>query len=133
LSLFLAIYLIHCTEMGNEILDLNFLMEVTNGDKTHISNVIDIFITSTDKALKNLDKCVLDESWAEVSRQAHAIKSSLQVVNIIGMYDQVLFIEKNAETSSNKKSVKDGLEMAKKLYKAAKPYLLRLQKGEDIF
>lgn len=119
--------------MVNEILDLNFLMEVTNGDKTHISNVIDIFITSTDKALKNLEKLVQHENWIEVSRQAHAIKSSVHVINIIGMHEQVLFIEKNAETSSDKKPVIDSFATTKKLYKAARPLLLRLQKGEDIF
>jgi HPt (histidine-containing phosphotransfer) domain-containing protein len=118
--------------MVNEILDLSFLIEVTNNDKTHVSNVIDIFIESTDKALKNMDKLIHAENWYELSRQAHAIKSSLHVINIIGMHEQILFIEKNAETNSDKKIVTQSVTNAKKLYKRAKPLLVRLQKGEDI-
>lgn len=120
--------------MVNEILDLKFLYEVTNGEKTHISNVIDIFLDATDKALQNMEALIEDGTkWYELGRQAHAIKSSVHVVNIIGMYAQLLFIEKNAETNPDKQAIINSMGTITTLYNAARPMLIKLQHGEDIF
>lgn len=80
--------------MNEQLIDLDFLEELSGGDKTYKYELLGIFLTTVDEGLDNLGKLVeAAKDYEALFKQAHALKSSAGVVKVQGMYDHLLKIE----------------------------------------
>lgn len=80
--------------MKNAIVDLSYVQELSGNDPKYLSDVLDIFLTSVLPGLDNLKKWISEgKDWEAIYKQAHALKSSVSIVKIEGMYDRLLKIE----------------------------------------
>jgi PAS domain S-box-containing protein len=82
-------------EMEEPLIDFEFLKDISGGDPNYVYEVLEIFLTTTPDGIQQLGQMINDRNdWDAVSKQAHSLKSSVSVIKIRGVYDQLAEIEK---------------------------------------
>jgi HPt (histidine-containing phosphotransfer) domain-containing protein len=80
--------------MQEQLIDFEFLREISGNDPEYMYEVIQIFLDSTPGGVKKLGEMIEKGSgWDEISKQAHSLKSSVSVIKIRGVYEQLAEIE----------------------------------------
>lgn len=80
--------------MNEQLIDFDFLEELSGGDPKYKYDVLDIFLSTVDEGLENLGKLVQQASdYEAIYKQAHALKSSAGIVKVKDMYDRLAGIE----------------------------------------
>ena len=80
-----------------KLYDLSGLQDIHQDDDTFIRIIKDAFINHTPSdATKMLNACHA-EDWAQVSFLAHKLKSSIDILKIISIKDDIRIIESNAK------------------------------------
>ncbi|MCD6062456.1 MAG: hypothetical protein K0R82_367 [Flavipsychrobacter sp.] len=80
--------------MREQLIDFDFLREISGNDPEYMYEVIQIFLDSTPAGIKKLAKMMESpNSWDEISKQAHSLKSSVSVIKIRGVYEQLAELE----------------------------------------
>lgn len=80
--------------MHEPLIDFDFLREISGNDPEYMYEVIQIFLDSTPAGIRKLDEMIHESrNWDEISKQAHSLKSSVSVIKIRGVFDQLAEIE----------------------------------------
>lgn len=76
------------------LIDFAFLDELSGGDSKYKYEVLNIFLSTTPDGMANLERLVKEGSDFEaLYKQAHALKSSVSIIKIRGMYDGLASVE----------------------------------------
>lgn len=114
-----------------DLVDFSTLESVSGGDKKYFSDVIDIFIDTTTKAVEKLKALAkTDDDHLEISAIAHSIKSGVGIVKIKGMLEELIQVEKLAKDRANMDAVRIHLQKAAILYEKSLPILLKEKKNK---
>ncbi len=74
-------------------IDLNYLIELSNGDHHFVETMIDAFLTEAPELLKKLNTAVLQENWEQVYQQVHKLKPSFGMMGMKNLEGIALEIE----------------------------------------
>ena len=92
--------------MTAPLLDLSFLLQVSDNDPVYISDVLQLFLDTAAGGLKKLHEAIeKGGDFDTIRRSAHFLKSSSNVVKIRGMYDNLCRIEVLAKESIGKEDM----------------------------
>src|SRR6185437_15312946 len=85
---------IHTRDMQQNNVDFSFLYEISDQDSAYIHDVIEIFLDTMPEGLEKLKDLILEtDDWDAISKQAHFLKSSVSVIKVGNMFDELNRIE----------------------------------------
>jgi CheY-like chemotaxis protein/HPt (histidine-containing phosphotransfer) domain-containing protein len=121
----------HMTTDERPILDLSYLYELSGSDPAYIREVLKIFMGTMPEGLGQLADLVHAGDNNEATyRQAHFLKSSVSIVRIRDMYDNLSQIESMAKEGAPKEQLLPILEDIQKIFALALPLLnAEIEKG----
>lgn len=85
----------------NISIDLGLLYEISGNDEAFIKTMIQTFLENLPETFQKIETNIHANKWDEVSRSAHYAKSSLSVVKVRDLYDDMLQLETDARHKSN--------------------------------
>lgn len=109
--------------MGEKLIDYSYLHEHSGGDAQYICDILDIFITSMDEGLTKLETHVNNNDYDAIEKQSHALKSSVGIVKVQGMYEHLLKMEELGRNEQDIDEIKKRFSELKETYARAKPVL----------
>ena len=114
------------------LIDFSFLEEISGNDPGYIYDVMEIFMGSMPEGLDKLEKLIREtDDWDATYKQAHFLKSSVSVVKVRNMYDQLARIEALARNKEGKEEINSLLDAILNTFKEARPILLdKLEKSK---
>lgn len=105
--------------------DLTYLHELSGHDPVYINEVLDLFLGTMTDGLEQLENLVKHtEDWDGIYRQAHFLKSSVSVVQVRDMFDNLAKIERAAQQKEDKAGMALMLEQILATYQEARPLLM---------
>lgn len=105
--------------------DLSYLYELSGHDPVYISEVLDLFLGTMGDGLEQLEHLVREtDDWDGIYRQAHFLKSSVSVVQVRDMFENLARIENAAQKQQDKEGIIKILETILDVYKEAHPVLI---------
>jgi Hpt domain-containing protein len=111
--------------MKTPLVDLSFVISMSDNDTTYIYEVINLFLENVPDAVVKLDNLVHKTSDFEaIQKQAHLLKSSANVIKVRGMYDDLVAIEALARQATGKEKIVTLLENVLANFNEALPVLL---------
>lgn len=114
------------------LIDFSFLEEISGNDPGYIYDVMEIFMGSMPEGLDKLEKLIREtDDWEATYKQAHFLKSSVSVVKVRDMYDQLARIEALARNKEGNEEINSLLDTILNTFKEARPVLLdKLEKSK---
>ena len=110
--------------MENDLVDFSVLDKLSGGDKQYFHDVINIFIDATTKSIEKLKILVEnDDNHLEVSSVAHSIKSGVGIVQVKGLLDELISVEKLAKEKENMNAARQHMQKAIHIFETALPVL----------
>lgn len=107
------------------LIDFDFLNEIADGDPSYICDVIDIFIDTVPPGIENLSNLIkTGTDWDAIYKQSHALKSSLGIVKIGNLLDEMAGIELNAMAEKDTERARATLHKIVSIFNEAYPVLL---------
>jgi len=107
------------------LLDFSFLYEISDNDPSYIYDVIDLFLSAMPEGLNKLEKLVAEGTdWDGISRQAHSLKSSVSVIKIREMYENLNIIETLSKQKTGLEEIRTILDNILVVFNEALPLLL---------
>jgi PAS domain S-box-containing protein len=105
--------------------DLSYLFELSGHDPVYISEVLDLFLGTMGDGLDQLEHMIRETNdWDGIYRQAHFLKSSVSVVQVRDMFDNLARIENAAQKQEDKEGIIKILDDILEVYAEAHPMLL---------
>lgn len=105
--------------------DLTYLYELSGNDPAYINEVLDLFLGTMPEGLQQLEHLVRHtDDWDSIYRQAHFLKSSVSVIHVRHMFDNLSKIEAIAQQKEDKAGLVQALEETQAIYARAHPVLL---------
>lgn len=96
---------------NENLVDFSYVMELGGGKPGFLKQVLTIFMENTPPGIKNLEDLIRNTSkWDAISKQAHALKSSVDIIKIHGMRDKLYQIELLAKAKKDKPVIKNILD-----------------------
>lgn len=95
------------SNMDSNLIDLNYLMELSDGNKEFEKEMIELFLNQVPGDVSALDVAFKNSDAFHVKSLSHKLKSSMSVVGLSILSPHLSFIEKNA---SNKEMNESSLE-----------------------
>lgn len=109
-------------QADTSIVDFSFLREIADHNSQYIHEVLDIFLATMPEGLRKLERLVAEtEDYDSISKQAHFLKSSVGVVRVTGMYEQLAAIENMARQHHGLEEIRRIAAAITELYRAAHP------------
>lgn len=62
--------------------DLTYLKEITGGESSIVTEMVEMFIEQVDEFKVNLNKFLEEKNWVELGKEAHKAKSSVLIVGM---------------------------------------------------
>jgi CheY-like chemotaxis protein len=106
---------------ATELYNLSYLEEMD--DPEYASEVLDMFLTSTPKALADIKEATLCEEWSEVHKKAHSLKSSLGILQVTKMLQLITDVETLAKSHTNTDTIESLLQHAIQEFELIQPML----------
>lgn len=78
-------------------IDISMLYAISEDDDTYIRKMVETFLANMPVTLQKIEAAISSNNWDEVYKSAHYAKSSLSVIKVQGMNDNMLRIELNAK------------------------------------
>ncbi len=111
--------------MNNDLVDFSYLHELSGNDAAYINEVLNLFLGTMPEGLQQLGNLVRNtEDYEAMYRQAHFLKSSVSVIRIKDMFDNLSKLELLARKREPRAALMPILEELEKTYAAAHPQLL---------
>lgn len=88
------------TENDVEV-DINMLYEVASNDLAYIQLMLKTFINNMPITLQKIKEAAERKDWDEVYKTAHFAKSSLSIIKVEKIFDEMLELEKSAKNRVN--------------------------------
>ena len=80
--------------MSGQIYDLSKIDKMVEGDQVMVKKMIGMFLDKTPDLLQEMKDHLASGAWIEVGKLAHRLKSSINLMGIDKLYDNIRFIEK---------------------------------------
>lgn len=80
--------------------NLDYLRSVSGNNEAFIKEMIQTFLQSIPSILEDIERCCTFNEWEKLSRLAHQIKPSLNLMGLDTLRTQVLFMEENAKNQT---------------------------------
>jgi PAS domain S-box-containing protein len=88
------------------IIDLSFLRDVSDNDPNYICEVLDIFLNTTPDGVVKLENLIRQtEDWEAIYKQAHFLKSSVSIIKVRDMLQNLATIEGLAKQRTGKDEI----------------------------
>jgi PAS domain S-box-containing protein len=111
--------------MKNNIVDFSYLLELSGNDPGYISEVLGLFLGTMPDGLQQLGKLVREgKDYDSIYRQSHFLKSSVSVVRVRGMYDNLAKLEALGKAKAPQEEMMPVLELLESTYAEAHPILV---------
>jgi PAS domain S-box-containing protein len=118
--------------MNNDLVDFSYLHELSGNDAAYVAEVLNLFLGTVPEGLQQLGHLIRDTDDYEASyKQAHFLKSSVSVIKVKDMFENLSRLEELAKTGTPKAELLPILEAIEKTYAAAHPLLLA-EKDESL-
>ncbi len=101
------------------ISSLKYLAKISYNDVTFITETVDVFIENTPKEINKLHIAANNQQLEEVSNAAHALKSSLKVMDMQNAYQLCLILENEAKEGGSINIIVEHIELIEKECKQA--------------
>lgn len=107
------------------LIDLSYLHELSGNDSGYIHEVLNIFLDSTPEGLYKLEDLINNtKDYESIYRQAHFLKSSVSIVKIRKMYENLAKIESLAKKQEDTDQIPFILNDILTTFKQAHPMLI---------
>jgi HPt (histidine-containing phosphotransfer) domain-containing protein len=107
------------------LIDLKFLQELSGGDAKYIYELLDIFLGTTPEGLETLEQLIRDTNdWEATYKQAHFLKSSVGIVKIRDMHQQLARIEELGRKQEGSEEILQLLDKILATFREAHPILI---------
>jgi len=83
--------------MENKLYNLNYLKELSSGDKEFEDSMISYFISNAPAILENVDQLIADEDWKEIREAIHRFIPNLNMMGAESFIETANTIEVNTE------------------------------------
>ncbi len=111
--------------MSNQIVDFSYLHELSGNDPAYISEVLGLFLGTMPDGLRQLGELVRAATdYDAIYKQAHFLKSSVSVVRVRDMYDQLATLEALGKTHAPLSEMMPVMESLETIYAEAHPVLV---------
>lgn len=112
-------------ETDEELIDLSYLHELSGNDPGYIHEVIQLFLGTMPEGLNKLEELVRQTGDKDaIYRQAHFLKSSVSIVKIRGMYENLADIEMLAKKDEPMSRITKVLDETLAIFAEAHPLLI---------
>ncbi|NUO00727.1 MAG: PAS domain S-box protein [Saprospiraceae bacterium] len=74
-------------------IDLNYLIELSNGDLHFVETMIDAFLAEAPELLQNLNAAVIEENWNQIYQQVHKLKPSFVMMGMNNLHEIAVEVE----------------------------------------
>lgn len=110
----------------DQLVDFSFLKELAGADHKYFHDVLEIFISTMPDGLQQLASLAeAGDDMDALAKQAHFLKSSVGVVKVADMFDQLARVEHLARERASLMSIRSLVESLQALYEKAHPLVLR--------
>jgi PAS domain S-box-containing protein len=111
--------------MEQSVVDFSFLYEISDNDPQYIHDVIEIFLGTMPEGLDKLEDLIRNtDDWEATYKQAHFLKSSVSIVKVRNMFDDLAKIEALARQQTNKEEITILLDKLLTIFREAHPVLI---------
>jgi CheY-like chemotaxis protein len=101
-------------EQNKKVVDLDYLTELSKGDKTFVKEMIALFLSENPEEIKSLETAIADRNNEQIETRAHKLRSTIPFVGldkIIG--EEVSEIEKLAGEKADIKEIESSFATIK--------------------
>lgn len=110
--------------MEEQLVDFDFLEELSGGDPKFKYELLGIFLDTMDDGLKNLKVQISEKEDMDATfKQAHALKSSAGVVKVKDLHAQLSRIEELGRANTGKEEIAELFTKLTATYNLARPLL----------
>lgn len=85
--------------------DLQNLFELVGQDQQALERMLGIFLESTPEILQDLNAAFQASDWEELGKQAHKLKSSIDLLMITELSTDIRLIEKKSKSVEDVESI----------------------------
>jgi CheY-like chemotaxis protein len=111
--------------MSNNIIDFSYLQELSGNDSGYIAEVLGLFLGTMPDGLHQLGELVrTGADYDAIYKQAHFLKSSVSVVRVRDMYDNLTTLEALARMHAPASEMLPVMETLETTYAEAHPILM---------
>lgn len=96
--------------MSKVLYDLSILEEMVYGDKEFMRELVQTFIEFAPIDAEELRVYAKEKNWAETSKKAHKLKSSIRTIGVTSLSDVILAIEEDTKNETNLDTICDHIE-----------------------
>ena len=89
------------TSTTNQLFDLSYLNQVFQGNQDMINNIIQLFLEQVPQYIGEMEKCVERQDFISLHPLAHKAKSSITMLGLKNMEQQVITIEEDSRKHRN--------------------------------
>ncbi len=94
----------------NEIYSLSKLKDIANGNTQFITKMTNLFITQAEASITEMNEAYKNGHFDTISKIAHKIKPTIDILSIIDLKDTIRDVELNAVKHSTSKDLKNNLQ-----------------------
>ncbi|MEI8279340.1 MAG: PAS domain-containing protein [Bacteroidota bacterium] len=93
-------------DMQTPLIDLSFLRDISDNDPNYIFDVLEIFMSTTPDGVNKLDHLVrTSQDYEAIYKQAHFLKSSVSIIKVRNMLENLIKLEALAKQHSPKEEM----------------------------
>ncbi|MEX0845266.1 MAG: Hpt domain-containing protein [Balneolaceae bacterium] len=86
-------------------IDLGYLIDITDGDKEIMIEMIDLLLEETPKHLKNIKTFYENKQWTKLGAEAHKLKPMLLYVGLTELNEATQELETNGKKAQNLETI----------------------------
>ncbi len=87
--------------------DLTELLQLSNGNKEFVVNMLEIFIRSASEILLQLKSASIVGNWEKVKELSHKAIPSFHFMGLINFYEKLRYIEQNVGNRKEQKHIEE--------------------------
>ena len=120
-------------EMNKNLVDLSYLYELSGNDASYIAEVMSLFLGTMPEGLEQLAHQIREtQDYEGIYKQAHFLKSSVSVIRVRNMYENLTQLESLAKAQAPREQMLPILTELENIYQAAHPILVAAQSGAGV-
>jgi len=105
--------------------DFAYLEDMAEGNQEFFKQVLAVFMDNTPAGLQKLEAMVVaKEDFESIKKQAHFLKSSFSIVQVIGMRERLQEIETLAGKEQNREIIEQATREAVAVFNQAEPEII---------
>jgi HPt (histidine-containing phosphotransfer) domain-containing protein len=95
--------------------NLDYLKQVFQGNDAMVQRILGLFESEVPRYFQEMESLMQQDRWGELHPLAHKAKSSIGMLGMQKLLEQVLLIEHHSRTKGSKDQVAQSLELSRNL------------------